>query len=219
LKCEVERMKKEVKLIVGAVVVLLLFVSITGCTSNNNESNTLSSVIKSLPIIGNETEYGNLSCSGRLIEDNGVMEAIEFSWKADVVFPGDVCMGDIYVPLFNVGSWEGYFPVPNPNNWGSAAWDYAKGEHHIWEYKITLYENDTHIEVWGDEVKTWETWLNDIAPEDYQGIGWPDFEEGEMEVYGAFRSMENISDISFKVDIETEPFTVVREGNDFYFLE
>ena len=212
-------MKKEFKVIFGVVVILLLFVSITGCVSDENKPNTATSIIKSLPITGDEINYGNLFCSGKVIKNNGNLEAIEFSWKADVTFPGDVCMGDRYVPLFNVGSWQGYFPVPNPNNWGSAAWDSAKGEHHIWEYKIILYENDTYIELWGDEVKTWETWLNDISPEGYQEIGWPDFEEGEMEVYGAFRSKENIDDPGFVVDIETEPFTVVREGNDFYFLE
>lgn len=125
-------------------------------------------------------------------------------------------MGDIYVPLFNIGSWEGYFPVVNPYT-GSAAWTDAKGEHHVWEYKIILYEDDTYMEAWGDGTKTWEIRLNDIAPPDYQRIGWNNIEEGTMEVYGTIRSTDDPS--SFTINIATDPFTLVREGNNFYFLE
>ncbi len=209
-------------MIIG-ITILLLAVGLSGCNEQIIAEQKIS-VVESvlIPLSGteppsseSEESCGTLYCRGEINQEEPL--SITFSWRADVTFPGDVCMGDIYVPLFHVGSWEGYLPVPNPNNWGSAVWDDAKGEHHAWEYKITLYENNTYLEIWGDDEKTWESWLNDIAPEDYQEIGWSNIEEGTMDVYAAFRSM-NFDETSFTVDIATEPFTLGRDGNNFYFL-
>ena len=119
---------------------------------------------------GNES-CGTLFCIGKITKEGERVISIEFCWKADIIFPGNICMGDIYIPLFNVGSWEGYFPVVAPYS-GSAAWDNAKGEHHIWEYKIILYEHETIVQVWGDGNSTIEYNLNEIAPTEYQRIGW-----------------------------------------------
>ncbi len=216
-------MKKEILLI--GITAIVLTVGFSGCLENEkNAEATQISVVKYMPIpalgeeIGSNESCGTLYCIGEIIQGSEGVEAISFTWKANVTFPGDTCMGDIYVPLFNVGSWHGYFPIINPYNVGTAAWTHAKGEHHVWEYKITLYYNDTYIEVFDNGTKTYETWLNDIAPEDYQGVGLNNITDGKMEVYGAFRSMLD-GDSEFSIDISTDPFTLVREGNNFYLIE
>ena len=70
--------------------------------------------------------------------------------------------------------------------------------------------------MWGDGGKTWEAWFNDIVPEGYEGIGLSNIDEGTMNISGVFRSSDYAT--SFNIDISTEPFTLVREGNNFYFL-
>jgi len=200
-------MKNSMKLSIAVIIALIIIIaSLTylgigdGENGENGENGNglLLEITKTVSIDGNGTLY----CKGTITED-----CIVLQWIASVTFPYNENMG----VLFTEGLWSGIIPagqvgLRGPD--GSLSWFGAQGEYHEWMVTITICEFNTTFEHIVDGVTVFFPEIED---------GWSYISDGSHNISAYFSSVDDQPPYEDYLDVETEPFSLVRSGSDFWF--
>jgi len=160
---------------------------------------------------------GTLYCEGK-IEDDYIL----LQWMVDVTFPGNCERGYLFwsemwfdTPTCPAETCNPSTAIPSPDYVSpDASWINAKGEHHQWGAEIKIYSDDTYFRLIDGNSVYKELWFSDVTG---KNVGYDDIKDGRYAIYSYFETkLESCSSIG-SIEIETVPFYLVFEGNNFWF--
>ena len=143
---------------------------------------------------------------------------IAITWVADVIFPSNYVSGVLCDAAITTPAWaKSLQPISSPG-YTNVVWLNTKGSHHEWKVTEVFRADSLKIDwsIDGNIIYS-QTYLNG----GYLSIVGNQYNSSAPKYYRIYASFESKEDplSSYKLEIETTPFFLVKAGNDFYFVD